>query len=56
LLSDKAAGLALAHGINELEADILTLLFSSLNSGVVISFIGSLELAPSNAALALLIK
>jgi hypothetical protein len=38
--------LALAHGVNKLSSDGFRVLFSSLNSRVLISSVGSLELSP----------
>jgi hypothetical protein len=48
--------LALSHSLNKLGTDYLGVLFSGLNSWVLISSIGSLELSPGDLASAALIK
>jgi hypothetical protein len=48
--------LAFSHSLNKLGTDNLGVLFSGLNSWVLISSIGSLELSPGDLASAALIK
>jgi hypothetical protein len=56
LFEDESTTLAFTHGLVELSANSLSLLFSGLASGVLISLVGSLKLSPRDAALVVLIK